>query len=161
VQISWDCTPPYLSTGIPNLLQPAQAEVVLGQLSTYLASWDIIFSRVLQTADFHNIATDTVHTVHTVQKKDPDIHGGCQAACLYWFEPSIGVLLIIHIGQSSSDTGVSFPCFNSKEGQFQNWPIRNVNFGEKNTLMKTAGLLEAGQTIVIYLMKLATIYVYL
>ncbi len=26
-------------TGILNLLQPAQAEVVLGQLSTYLASW--------------------------------------------------------------------------------------------------------------------------
>ncbi len=29
----------YLSTGISNQLQPAQAEVVLGQLSTYLASW--------------------------------------------------------------------------------------------------------------------------
>jgi hypothetical protein len=28
-----------LSTGISNLLQPAQAEVVLGQLSMYLASW--------------------------------------------------------------------------------------------------------------------------
>jgi hypothetical protein len=28
-----------LSTGISNLLQPAKAEVVLGQLSTYLASW--------------------------------------------------------------------------------------------------------------------------
>jgi hypothetical protein len=28
-----------LTTGISNLLQPAQAEVVLGQLSTYLASW--------------------------------------------------------------------------------------------------------------------------
>ncbi len=39
VQISWECTPLYLSTGISNLLQPAQAEVVLGQLSTYLASW--------------------------------------------------------------------------------------------------------------------------
>ncbi len=39
VQISWECTPPYLSTGISNLLQPAQAEVVLGQRSTYLASW--------------------------------------------------------------------------------------------------------------------------
>ncbi len=25
VQISWECTPPYLSTGISNLLQPAQA----------------------------------------------------------------------------------------------------------------------------------------
>ncbi len=34
-----ECTPPYLSTGISNLLQPAQAEVVLGQLSTYLVSW--------------------------------------------------------------------------------------------------------------------------
>jgi hypothetical protein len=32
-------TPGYLSTGISNLLQPAKAEVVLGQLSTYLASW--------------------------------------------------------------------------------------------------------------------------
>jgi hypothetical protein len=39
VQISRECTPPYLSTGISNLLQPAQAEVVLGQLSAYLASW--------------------------------------------------------------------------------------------------------------------------
>jgi hypothetical protein len=41
VQISRECTPPspYLSTGISNLLQPAQAEVVLGQPSTYLASW--------------------------------------------------------------------------------------------------------------------------
>jgi hypothetical protein len=39
VQISWECTPPYLSIGISNLLQPAQAEVVLGQPSTYLASW--------------------------------------------------------------------------------------------------------------------------
>jgi hypothetical protein len=28
-----------ISTGISNLLQPAQAELVLGQLSTYLASW--------------------------------------------------------------------------------------------------------------------------
>jgi hypothetical protein len=40
VQISWECTPSYLSTGISNLLQPAQTEVVLGQRSTYLASWD-------------------------------------------------------------------------------------------------------------------------
>jgi hypothetical protein len=32
-------TQPYLSTGMSNLLQPAQAEVVLGQLSMYLASW--------------------------------------------------------------------------------------------------------------------------
>jgi hypothetical protein len=39
VQISWECTPPYLSTEISNLLQPAQAEVVLGQCSMYLASW--------------------------------------------------------------------------------------------------------------------------
>ncbi len=39
VQISRECTPPYLPTGISNLIQPAQAEVVLGQLSTYLASW--------------------------------------------------------------------------------------------------------------------------
>jgi hypothetical protein len=36
---SRECTPPYLSTGISNLLQPAQAEVVLGHISTYLASW--------------------------------------------------------------------------------------------------------------------------
>ncbi len=35
---SWECTLPYLSTGISNLLQPAQAEVVLGQLSTYIFS---------------------------------------------------------------------------------------------------------------------------
>ncbi len=39
VQSSREGTPPYLSTGISNLLQPAQAEVVLGQLSTHLASW--------------------------------------------------------------------------------------------------------------------------
>jgi hypothetical protein len=42
VQSSRECTPSYLSTGISNLLQPAQAEVVLGQLSTYLASWGVI-----------------------------------------------------------------------------------------------------------------------
>jgi hypothetical protein len=41
VQISWECTPPYLSIGISNLLQPAQEEVVLGQPSTYLASWEL------------------------------------------------------------------------------------------------------------------------
>ncbi len=40
--ISRECTPPYLSTGILNLLQPAQAEVVLGQLSAYLASWGLV-----------------------------------------------------------------------------------------------------------------------
>jgi hypothetical protein len=39
VQCSRECTLPNLSTGISNLLQPAQAEVVLGQRSTYLASW--------------------------------------------------------------------------------------------------------------------------
>jgi hypothetical protein len=39
VQISWECTPRYQSAGISNLLQPAQSEVVSGQLSTYLASW--------------------------------------------------------------------------------------------------------------------------
>jgi hypothetical protein len=39
VQISREFTAPYLSTGISNLLQPDQAEVMLGQLSTYLASW--------------------------------------------------------------------------------------------------------------------------
>jgi hypothetical protein len=41
VHCSSECTPPDLSTGISNLLQPAQAEVVLGHLSTYLASWII------------------------------------------------------------------------------------------------------------------------
>ncbi len=42
VQISRECTPSDISTGISNLLQPAQAEVMLGQLSRYLASlvWD-------------------------------------------------------------------------------------------------------------------------
>jgi hypothetical protein len=39
VQISRGCTPPYLFTGLSNLLQPAEAEVVLGQRSMYLASW--------------------------------------------------------------------------------------------------------------------------
>ncbi len=33
------CTPPYLFPGNSNMLQPAQAEVVLGHLSMYLASW--------------------------------------------------------------------------------------------------------------------------
>jgi hypothetical protein len=41
-QISRECTPSYLFTGLSNLLQPAQAEAVLGQRSTYLASWDEI-----------------------------------------------------------------------------------------------------------------------
>ncbi len=40
VQISMECSQSHLSTGISNLLQPAQAEVVSGQLSTHLASWD-------------------------------------------------------------------------------------------------------------------------
>jgi hypothetical protein len=44
VQISRECTPPYLSTGISNLLQPAQAEVVLGQLSAYLAFWVVTYT---------------------------------------------------------------------------------------------------------------------
>jgi hypothetical protein len=39
VQIGRECTPSYLFTRISNLLQPAQAEAVLGQRSTYLASW--------------------------------------------------------------------------------------------------------------------------
>jgi hypothetical protein len=42
-----ECTPPYLSTGISNLLQPAQAGVVLGQLSTCLASWRETIERLL------------------------------------------------------------------------------------------------------------------
>jgi hypothetical protein len=46
VQISKECTTPYLSTGISNLLQPAQAEVVLGQPSTYLASWVYILENM-------------------------------------------------------------------------------------------------------------------
>jgi hypothetical protein len=39
VQSSRECTPPYLSTGISNLLQPAQVEVVLSQHSSHLVSW--------------------------------------------------------------------------------------------------------------------------
>jgi hypothetical protein len=39
VQSSREYTTSYLSTGISNLLQPAQAEVVLGHPSTYLAYW--------------------------------------------------------------------------------------------------------------------------
>jgi hypothetical protein len=38
VQCSREFTPSDLSTGISKLLQPAQAEVVLGQLSMYLSS---------------------------------------------------------------------------------------------------------------------------
>ncbi len=42
VKISRECTPsPTLGTS--NLLQPAQAEVMLGQLSTYLASWRTMY----------------------------------------------------------------------------------------------------------------------
>jgi hypothetical protein len=48
VQCSRECTPPYLSTGISNLLQPAQAEVVLGQRSTYLAFWGTTLHGVKQ-----------------------------------------------------------------------------------------------------------------
>ncbi len=39
MQCSREFTPSDLSTGISKLLQPAQAEVVLGQLSMYLSSW--------------------------------------------------------------------------------------------------------------------------
>ncbi len=39
VQSSMECTPPYQLTGISNLLQPAQAVLVLSQRSMYLASW--------------------------------------------------------------------------------------------------------------------------
>jgi hypothetical protein len=46
VQISRECTPPHLSTGISNLLQPAQAEVVLGHLSRSLTSWLLPASRL-------------------------------------------------------------------------------------------------------------------
>ncbi len=45
VHISWEWTPSDLSTGIANLLQPAQAEFVLGQLSRYLASWVCMLAR--------------------------------------------------------------------------------------------------------------------
>ncbi len=48
VQSSRECTPPYLSTGLSNLLQPAQAEVELGQLSTYLASGVRPVARVIE-----------------------------------------------------------------------------------------------------------------
>jgi hypothetical protein len=53
VQISYECTPPYLSTGISNLLKPAQAEVMLGQLSTYLASWVLLSAA--EEADYYVI----------------------------------------------------------------------------------------------------------
>ncbi len=39
VQSSKECTLSDLSTGILNLLRPAQAEVMLGQLSTSFAYW--------------------------------------------------------------------------------------------------------------------------
>jgi hypothetical protein len=48
VQCNRECTLPYLSTGISNLLQPAQAEVVLGQRSTCLASWATISADALK-----------------------------------------------------------------------------------------------------------------
>jgi hypothetical protein len=59
VQISWECTPPYLSTGISNLLQPAQAEAVLGQHSTYLASWEKTTIR-LGIEGLHNTKTHAI-----------------------------------------------------------------------------------------------------
>jgi hypothetical protein len=43
VHRSSECTPPYLSTGISNPLQLAQAVVALGQHSTYVASVVIIY----------------------------------------------------------------------------------------------------------------------
>ncbi len=49
----YTCTPLYLSTGISQL-QPAQAEVVLGHLSTYLASW-VVYMKLYtmgELADF-------------------------------------------------------------------------------------------------------------
>jgi hypothetical protein len=44
---SRECIPPDLSTGISNPPQPAQVEVVLGQLSMYLASWVCTIELVL------------------------------------------------------------------------------------------------------------------
>ncbi len=55
MQISRECTPSDLSTGISNLLQPAQAEVVLGQLSTYVASWVLPPRRVTTEPEFRDV----------------------------------------------------------------------------------------------------------
>jgi hypothetical protein len=59
VQVSRECTPEYISTGISNLLQPAQAEVVLGHLSTYLASWLIPCIVSVHTVHYVYSAYDT------------------------------------------------------------------------------------------------------
>jgi hypothetical protein len=59
---SRECTPAYLSTGISNLLQPAQAEVVLGHLSTYLASWHMMEMTVEEEMALPKSDTSQTHT---------------------------------------------------------------------------------------------------
>ncbi len=69
MQISRECTPPYLSTGISNLLQPAQAEVVLSQRSTYLASW--VYTQSLLTIGRSSYTAVTCE--RWLQEKRPSI----------------------------------------------------------------------------------------
>jgi hypothetical protein len=72
VQISRECTPPYLSTGISNLLQPAQAEVVLGQRSTYLASWLLPVTR---------LASRKILIEQKIKKRGQDQHSVYSVVC--------------------------------------------------------------------------------
>ncbi len=72
MQISRGCTPPYLFTGISNLLQPAQAEVVLGQRSMYLASWSrkdcsviVYLSKHAGSTVVHNFNLQQQEALHT------------------------------------------------------------------------------------------------
>ncbi len=76
VQITWECTPPYLSTGISNLLQPAQVEVVLGQPSTYLASW-------LQPEDY-KMCEKVRHHVVFIESHTYSRAGGHFLVCGHW-----------------------------------------------------------------------------
>ncbi len=71
-RLAGGCTPPYLFTGISNLLQPAQAEVVLGQRSTYLASWSrkdrsviVYLSKHAGSTVVHNFSLQQQEALHT------------------------------------------------------------------------------------------------
>ncbi len=70
VHCSRECTPPYLSTGISNLLQPAQAEVVWGQHSMYLASWVAAYYSTIQILSVRDTVKTSIDSeVSPLEKK--------------------------------------------------------------------------------------------
>ncbi len=91
---SWSCyeNPQDSSyTGISHLLQPAQAEVVLGQLSTYLASW---------VADFQCVCMQNIYMYVYLNRCSQSNH----AAVLYsgkkthrWTGAVSQITLLFHI----------------------------------------------------------------